>query len=84
MFIGESKYINADGSKVEFLKMKAIDKENLLSLMLSINNFSLLLIDDIVQKCSSAKKVSVVDNEENNCKELNDNEINLDDYENIN
>ncbi len=59
--VTELIFFNENGMKTESLKMKNATKEDLLKLMLSIHQFSLTLMDEVIKKCSSAHKVNVIE-----------------------
>lgn len=45
----------------EPLKMKNVEKDKLLTLMLSAHQLSLSLLDEIVKKCNTSKKLKVIE-----------------------
>lgn len=53
-------------ASLEPLKTASFEKDALVNLVLSVHNISLLMINEIVQICSSSKKLRVVkkDNDE--------------------
>ena len=88
ILISEMKYFSDSGTPNETLKMKNISKDELLKLVLSVHQVSLTMIDEVIKKCSNAKKLSLVGVDETK-DEIKEQEVNvkkydLKDYEKIN